>query len=715
MSVSLLSPSWYRVAPLKPRLRSHVHIDRHEYRGQDWYVIQDGFTGRHHRFSPEAYQLVGMMDGRRTLDQIWEAACARLGDHMPTQDEVIDLLSRLYRADLLQTSAAILDVSDLHQRRLKSRRGRLFTMLASPLSVRIPLIDPDRFLTRTLPWVRPFLGWQALLAWAAVVGTAAVLAVLNWTDLSNDFTDALLSMENLLLISLIYPVLKVLHEFGHAYLVRKEGGEVHEMGVMFLVFMPLPYVDASSSTAFRDKYRRMAVGGAGILVELFVAAVMLFVWLGVEPGAVRALAYKTMLVAGVSTLLFNGNPLLRFDAYYVLSDWLEIPNLAQRGTAYLGYLFQRHLLGVAEAESPAREAGEARWLFAYAVASFVYRIFISFRIVIFVAGKFFFIGILLAVWAVAMMLVMPAWRTAYFLIKDTRMQRKRSRVLLTVFGPLALLAGVLAAVPVPLNTNCEGVVWVSDESRVYASATGVVEAVVAPGGSAVEPGDPLIASADPLLEARVRLLLARQEEFRARRQLSMNRDRTETAMVDEELASIETELAHAREQQAALVTRSPARGTFVIQDEADLPGRFVRRGEPVGFVTDPGRMRIRTLVAQADIERVRTDVRGVEVRLAEDIGRVLPARVVREVPAASRVLPSLAFSLEGGGEYALDPREKDAPQVLERLFQFDLVADGDIPANVEGRVFVRFEHTPEPLAWRAYRAVRRLLLTRFAL
>jgi putative peptide zinc metalloprotease protein len=713
MSAALLSPSWYRVAPLKPRLRSHVRIERHGYRGQDWYVIQDGFTGRHHRFSPEAYQLVGMMDGHRTMDQIWQAVCARLGDHMPTQDEVIELLARLYRADLLQTSA-ILDFSDLHQRSLQGRRSRLFTRLASPLSLRFPLVDPDRFLTRTMSLVRPLLGWQAFAAWAALVATAAVLAVLHWDALQGDFSDALFGMENLLLFSLIYPVLKILHEFGHAYMVKKEGGEVHEMGVMLLIFMPLPYVDASSSTSFRDKHQRMLVGGAGIMVELFVAAVMLLVWLNVEPGVVRALAYKTLLVAGVSTILFNGNPLLRFDAYYILSDWLEIPNLAQRGVCYLGYLSKRYLLGVESAESPARSPGEARWLFFYAVAAFCYRIFISVRIVIFVAGQFFFVGIVLAIWAVFMMLVMPLWRVARFLVKDVQMQRKRMRVMMTVVLPLALLAGGLVAVPVPLYTTAEGVVWVSEESRVFASASGMVEAVLTPGGAAVEPGDPLIRSTDPLLETQVRFLLARQEEFQARRQLSMNRARAETVMLDEELRSIETELNRALERQSDLITLSPAAGTFVLQDEADLPGRFLRRGEPVGYIVDPLRMRIRTLVTQADVELVRSDVRSVEVRLAEDIGQALPARVSREVPAASLVLPSLAFSLDGGGQFALDPREKDSPHVLERLFQFDLVLEGPMPGNVDERVFVRFEHSPEPLAWRAYRALRRLLLTRIA-
>jgi len=238
--------------------------------------------------------------------------------------------------------------------------------------------------------------------------------------------------------------------------------------------------------------------------------------------------------------------------------------------------------------------------------------------------------------------------------------------------------------------------------------------VVTPGGTAVQSGDPLIRSADPLLETQVRLLLARQEEFQARRQLSMNRARAETVLLDEELRSIETELNHARERQTALVTLSPAAGTFVLQDEADLPGRFLRRGEPVGYIVDPLRMRIRTVVTQADVELVRSDVRSVEVRLSENIGQVLTAQVSREVPAASLVLPSLAFSLDGGGQFALDPREKDSPHVLERLFQFDLVPDQPIAGKVEERVFVRFEHSPEPLAWRAYRALRRLLLTRIA-
>ncbi len=714
MSESLFSQSWYRVAPLKPRLRSHVQIYKHAYRGQDWFVIQDRFTGRHHRFSPEAYQLIGLMDGRRTLGQIWETACARLGDHMPTQDETIGLLSGLFRSDLLQT-CALPDFTDLQERRRRGKRSLLMTNLLSPMSVRFPLIDPDRFLSASLPFMLPFLGTWALLVWAMLVGSGVVLAALHWPDLAGDFSDSLMSLENLLLISLVYPILKIIHEFGHAFLVKKWGGEVHEMGIMLLVFMPIPYVDASSSLAFEDKRKRMLIGGAGILIELFLAALALLVWLNVEPGAVRATAYNVMLIAGVSTVLFNGNPLLRFDAYYVLADFLEIPNLGQRSNRYLGFLCQRHLLGVSQAENPAGSPGEAVWLFVYALASFVYRIFISVRIILFVAGKFFFIGLGLALWVAAAMVIGPVWRVGNYLIKDIHMQRKRVRIGLMVVLPLALLISALLFLPVPLYTSCEGVTWAPDESRVFAAADGFVTDVLVPSGSRVVPGTPLMRSENPELDTQVRFLEARFEEYQTRYQVSFLGDRTETVLMKEALARLEAELNHARQRREALLLRSSSTGIFVLPDAVDVTGRFYRRGMPLGYVLDSGRMRVRALIPQDDIERVRNDTHSVEIRLAENVGETIPASVIREVPAASRILPSLAFSIEGGGLYAIDPREPDYPQVLERLFQFDIQPARAATFKVEERVFVRFEHSPEPLAWRWFRAFRRLLLSHFSI
>ena len=360
MADSLFSPSWYRVAELKPRLRSHVEIHRHEYRGRLWYVLQDHAGGRSHRLTPAAYRLVGLMDGVRTVEQLWQLTDAQVSDAAPTQDEVIRLLGQLHAADALICDAPP-DGQELFRRFQRHQRMRWKQRLWTPLAVRLPLFDPDRFLERGLPLVRPLFTGYGVGIWLAVVATGIILAGVHWTDLTQNIVDRALTPQNLLLLWLVYPVVKALHELGHGFAVKIYGGEVHEIGIMFLVLIPIPYVDASAASGFRGKYRRMTVGAIGIAVELFLGSLALFVWLNAEPGAVHAVAYNIMLISGVSTLLFNGNPLLRFDGYYVLADGLEIPNLGTRSNKFLGYLAQRYLFGTRDAESPANTFGEKVW------------------------------------------------------------------------------------------------------------------------------------------------------------------------------------------------------------------------------------------------------------------------------------------------------------------------------------------------------------------
>lgn len=708
----LFSQSWYRVVNLRPRLRSHAQIHRHLYRGQEWYVLQDHSSGRFNRFTPEAYFFVGLMDGRRTMGEIWEAAGRTLGDAMPTQDEVIALLSQLHQADVLQGDIPP-DMAEIRERQQRVRHSQWWGRLKSPMAMRFPLLDPDRLLTATLPLLRPLFAWPGLILWLLVVGWALLQVGALWHDLTSNLADRVLSLENLTLLWLVYPVVKVVHEFAHAYAVKLWGGEVHEMGVMLLVLMPIPYVDASSASAFRLKRQRMLVGAAGVLAEIFMAALAMLVWVNAEPGAVRAVSYNVMLVAGVSTVLFNGNPLLRFDAYYVLSDYLEIPNLGPRGNRYLGYLMQRYLLGIREASFPQASAGERRWLLFYALASFVYRLYIAVRTVLFIAGKFFFVGVLLAVWAVSTMLVTPAIRSWQAFFQDGRMQKKRGRIFWTVAAGVALATLLVGVVPVPLFTVAEGVVWVPEQARVHAGADGFVTAVLAEPEQTVRPGDQLIESVNPELTVRVQVLEAELAEYQARHRVSVLKDRTEAEIMQEEIRRVEKELARVREHLAALTVRSPTAGRFLLPEARNLPGRFVARGAPLGYVVGADQCLVRVVVPLADIDRVRSGTRRLEARLAHDIEQVLPARVVREVPAASTELPSPALSLDGGGRIALDPRHPEAPQAFAKLFQFELVLPGLTADRIGERVVVRFVHPPEPLVWRWSRQVRRLLLRRF--
>jgi putative peptide zinc metalloprotease protein len=550
--------------------------------------------------------------------------------------------------------------------------------------------------------------------WLAVVGMGVVMATAHWRELSENLSDRVLAPQNLLLLALTFPVVKLVHELGHACATRAWGGEVHEMGVMLLVLMPIPYVDASAASAFRETRRRVVVGAAGMLVETFVASVALFVWLQAEPGLVRAILYDVMLIAGVSTVLFNANPLLRFDGYYILADLLQMPNLRQRGTQYLTHLVESRAFGVRSSEFDAapRERG---WLAAFTVASFVYRILIMLGIAIFVAQEYFFVGVALALWVVATSLVWPVLKGAAYVAASPKLQRRRHRAVTVTAATVCAVALLLFAVPLPLWTTAQGVTWAPADAVIHAGTDGFVRRVVTAPGAAVQRGGALIETDDPQLAPRIRALQAqlRLLDVRAHAELSIDRVRREITL--EEMKTVRAELAVAKERFAELTIASPADGVFVLDGAQDLPERYLRKGQLVGFVVSPATTTVRALVSQDDVDLVRARVERVEVKLASRLGETLEALLRREVPAASARLPNPALSTAGGGVVATDPRQPDTPTALERWFEFELELPAERARSLGERVYVRFEHGWEPLGWRLVRAARQVFMKRFAL
>jgi putative peptide zinc metalloprotease protein len=712
MANSLFSPSWYRVSGLRPRLRSHVEIHRHHYRGELWYVLEDHALGRYGRFTPIAYQIIGLMDGRRTVQQIWESARRNLGEAAPTQEEVIRLLSQLHAMDALQ-SDVIPDTAELLKRFEKKQSAWWKQNLRSPLFMRFHLLDPDRFLTRFQRLSKLFFSWPGFILWLIVVGAAVFLAGIHWAELSKDVTDRILRPSNLFVLWLIFPLIKAFHEFGHGFAVKLKGGEVHDMGIMMLVLTPVPYVDASAASAFREKGERILVGAAGMAVELFIGALALFLWSNAEPGPLRSLAYNVIFIAGVSSILFNGNALLRYDAYYILSDLLEIPNLGPRGLRYLGYLCQRYLFGIRDAELPESTRGERVWFVVYTIASWAYRIFIYTAIVLFIASKFFFIGMLFACWSGFSMFLWPAVKGIKYLTSSPRIRKKRMR---TVAVTVLVLAGILiliTLVPVPLSTRAEGVVWIPEQSFVRPGTDGFVERLIVQSGTKIKRGDALIECSDPLLPAQIKVLKAQQKELEATYDAQIISDKVKAEITREEIQDVVAKLEDACDRANQLTVRSGASGTFVVPKAQDLPGRFVKRGELLGYILNPSTITARVVVFQSDVNLVRQKTYGVRVRFPERVEESYPAELRREVPAATDKLPGRALGREGGGQIAIDPRDTLGIKAFQKVFLFDV----EIPYhrglyNVGGRVYVRFDNGNEPLVWRWYRAIRQVFLRR---
>jgi putative peptide zinc metalloprotease protein len=712
MSKSLFSASWYRVAPLKLRLRTHAQIHRQRFRGEIWYVLQDHQTGRFHRLSPSANLMLSLMDGRRAMGDIWDLVGQRSGDDPPTQDETIQLLSQLHASDLVQGEMPP-DLQEIGDRSERQSRRELMNRLRNPLALRVPLFDPDRFLDATVALVRPVFTVFGFLAWLALVGTGIALALLHWGELTADANDRLFSLQNIAMLALVYPVVKALHESGHAYAAKVWGGAVHEVGVMMLILVPAPYVDATSSTAFRERWRRIVVSGAGIMVEFALAAVAMIFWVNSQPGFPRAIAFNVMLIGGVSTLLFNGNPLLRFDAYYILSDLLEIPNLGARANKYFWYLVERYGLGVETAESPSTQPGERKWLFWYAVLSYIYRTVLSLSIAMVIATQLFAVGVLLAAVSLFSTLVMPLFKGVRFIFTSPRLHGLRLRAALTSG------AGVLAAVillflaPLPYGTVAEGVVWTPQRTEVRALAAGVVAEVIAVPDHTVQVGDPLIQLEDPDAGSRVEVLNAQKAGLQAQYDQVHFTDKVQAEVLSQQMEHIDATLTLMRTRLDELTVRADNTGRFVLPDAGDLVGHYLAEGDLVGYVVSPGAPTLRVVVPQSEVDLVRGRTDAVEVRYASDLAHEIPAQITREVPAAQVDLPSLALSTQGGGSVVLDTSAQK-PRALEGLFVFDVtpnVAAG--PTLLGARAFVRFDHGAEPVFWRVLRSLRQVFLSRF--
>lgn len=715
MSHKYLSQNWYRVAHLKPRLRRHASLHRTRYRGQLWYVLQDRTSGRFHRFSPTSYRITSMLDGVRTMQEVWDIATNQLDDETLTQDEVIRLLGQLHSADVLFGDLPP-DIEEIADRGQRSRRRMLMVSFMNPLALRFPIFDPDDFISATIPLVRPFISWFGALIWLCVVGYGGFLGMSNWDALTSNVFDRVLTAQNLGLLVLCYICVKAVHELGHAYTVKKWGGEVHEIGLMFLVFMPVPYVDASDAISFPSKWQRALVGAAGILVECFLAAIAMIVWVNAEDGFVRAFAFNVMLIGGVSTILFNGNPLLKFDGYYVLSDIIEIPNLAQRSKNYLGYLVKRYAFGMNLKDSPAHSLGESVWFVFYAAAAFVYRLFITFAIILFVSTKFFFLGIILAIWALVLMFGWPIAKQIWFLIASPALRRQRGRAFAVTGMVLGAVLGTLFAVPVPHATIAEGVIWVSGDRIVHSEADGIVTELAALPNGQVAAGAPLVRLDDPLVGARVKMLDDYMDELRRRLVAQRFTDRSAARVLQEELRAAEGDKMLTERRLANLIVRASAGGTLIIPDGDEIVGRFVHKGDVIAYITDFQNPLIRVIVPEESSDLVRSETRAISLRFASNPEKILPAEISREVPAMSATLPSMALAAEGGGRIVMDPGATRQRQALSNLLHIDVRLIGDTTFGYLGeRVYVKFNHDEEPLARQIYRAARQVFLRNFDL
>lgn len=710
MAEPLVSGSWYRVAPLTPSLVAGLKIVRHEVRDQIWHVLVEPGSGRQLRLNPAAYAFAGRCNGTATVDSLWQLLLHKDGDDAPTQDDILRLLAQLFRAGMVQFDAAPY-LSLLFTRRTQEgeRKRRAFI---NPLMLRMKLFDPTRLLDRLAPLSAALARWSVFALWVLVVGLGALAAAVNFPQLKADALRLLATPSSYALAWIAYPLVKALHEIGHAMAVRRFGGAVHELGISLVFLTPAPYVDASAANGFASARQRAIVSAAGIMIELALAAVAVFAWLVLTQGVVRDAAMVVLLICSVSTLLFNANPLLRLDGYHLLCDALQLPNLALRSQGWWTTQWRR-LIGAERAlPGSAVASGELKWLVFYAPASWGYRLGLLLGLVFWLGHQSWLLG-----WVAALALL--AWlgkSTLAALMRSVAQSpepRARRRAVVMVLAVAAVVAVALFAVPAPSSVVARGVVWPPERAQLRAESGGFVEPGMVRDGSPVAQGDVVLTLLDPVLAAQREKTEGERAGLMAQQYHALLQDPARAAELGEDIDRNDAELQRAEQQLANLELRARIAGRAVWPRERDLPGSFAPRGAMLGYVLGPEPAQVRLVLRDEDLLRIRGRVHSIEVRLADSPLSTYPAQLQNETPAATRQLPNAALGDRQGGPVNVDPADREGLRTQTPIFLLDVLVPGLTAQRIGGRAWVKLELEHEPLALQGIRVMRQLLVRQF--
>ena len=488
--------------PLKVRQRPDLVAVETRHKNDSAMVVKDPIALKYHRLRPDEYFVLQMLNGQNSLEDIRIAYEARFRPTRVTHAQINQLLFRFHQSGLTLSNAS-LQGDRLDEKRRKDFWDRWKQHISGVLFIRFPGVDPEPLMRRIYPPIRPFLGRLGMCVAATLCIVAAVLFAGQWERFASEFPkmNDWLRFDALFMLAIVIGGTKILHELGHAITCKHFGGECHQIGPMLLVFTPALYCDTSDSWMLPSRWQRAAVGAAGIGVECFLAALATFVWAYTGPGLTHYCAMNVMLVCSVSTLLFNANPLLRYDGYYVLSDLCDVTNMAEKSRKLLASTSGSLIFGVEEPDPEAPEGSYQFWLFVYAIAAFVYRWSLTLMILWFVSlilrpYGLESVGRLLCVFAAGGMLF-TLFRTPVQFLKNPARRRliKMKRVAISAVCAVGLIIASLWPLPSGLSTSAR--IVPRSESPLYISTAGQLAEMKVKLGDSVVEGDAVAILSNP--------------------------------------------------------------------------------------------------------------------------------------------------------------------------------------------------------------------------
>lgn len=712
---NIFSESWYRVANLNISLVYSVEIQKQIYRGSEWYVLHDPFNNKYFRIRPEAYEFVARLDCGRTVEEVWESCLTMFPESCPTQDEVIRVLSQLHHVNLLYYKNRP-NTDDIFKRYSDKKQRELGNKVFTFLYFRIPVWDPEIWLRKVKFLIDIMFSRFGAVIWFLVLGMGIKAVTENYESLYSQ-TQGLLSPSNLFLLYVSMMGIKFLHELGHAMMTTKFGGAVHTVGIMFLVFTPLPYMDASTSWSFRNKWHRFLVGSAGMIVELFISGIAAIVWANSAAGTINSIAFNLMVIGSVSSVIFNGNPLTKLDSYYMLSDALEIPNLYERSRLQWYYLVEKYIYRIEQNYSPSRTYSEGFWLLLYGMASGFYRILISIGIALFVADQWLELGIIIIIISIFMYILKPLYSFISYLFTNQKLDRVRKSAIASSSAFVLLLIGFFGFIPFSNSIYAPGIIHSNDFVHIFTDTGGYLEKLYVSNGQEVEKGQLLLTLRSKELEFDIDTVKAQIAESLAQRKKVTKTSIADLQPLEERISFLKSKLEMLHNKKEKLNIKAVASGIWYATHLNQLKETWILSHRELGSIVPKSNFGFLAVVTQGeafDIFKNKSVVGN--IKLNGLVEHTIEPKSITVLPYEKFVLPSPALGWYGGGEVAVG--QKDGVTTLESFFEVrvELPEEDMKKFYLQGRVgTLRIELDDQTLFEGAYKFLKQLLQKRYSI
>lgn len=668
-----------------PPLRSDLLIGRQLFEGRTYYVVKDPISLQYFRMSAEDYFLATLFDGRRTFGKIRAEYLARYPharlDYTPEEvnERVLRFSNDLALMQFLSVQGQRLKARYDHATRQKKKKGWFYNAVNTVFFLRFSVFDPDKLfgrMAKPIWWI-----WTRSSLWiSSAIMLAGVAVFFLSFDRIHPTMQNFFAFNNLALIWVTTIVIKSIHELGHGLTCKHFGGEVHQVGVMLLVFTPYFFVNVSDSWVLPDRKHRMLISAAGIYVELVLAAFATFLWAVVQPGAFQDFLFNVMVIASFSTIVFNANPLMRFDGYYIMTDLIEVPNLQSKSRALVGHQVKTMLFGH-RGEDPllARmPLPKKRFVlfYIYAVASWIYGYYVIYHLTFFMSDRMAQydlrnLGRFLAFSALLAWVIMPLWTfcKGLQLKSEDWKPQGRMRRLMTVGGTALVAFIIMCFVPTELTIDRSGAVELADPDLVRTDVPGFISAVYVKEGDHVTVGQPLalLTSRDVEMQNQTAEKRVEMAKLNMQRALGLEKP-SEYRQAETQLQDYQRRFDQTAKDKGNLTLKASAAGTVLTKDLDKRLNRFMRNGELFCEIGSLDPMQIKMALNEKQVRYVK---KGQLVDLKVDaypaktihgtIAEVHPILLAKDLP------PALSARRSGDVPTGMNPQGQEVP--LERTFE----------------------------------------------